>query len=97
MSKTIDIEIKETEKELLSSLRTIKVNWWKNELESIITCKKIKMHISQQVVNKVGASRKSIYNWFKIYKKEGIKKLCEVRFIEEEITLGYYHKKQYKR
>lgn len=78
MAKTINIKITETEKELLSLLGTTKSKLVEKRVKALLLVKRGKCKYTQQVANKVGASRKTIYNWFATYKNEGIQKLCEV-------------------
>jgi transposase len=78
MAKTIDIQVIETEKELKSLLRTTKSKLVEKRAKALLLVKKGKCKYTQEVAVKVGVTRKTVYNWFTVYKQHGLEKLCEV-------------------
>lgn len=79
MAKTIDIQVIETEKELKSILRTTKSKLVNQRVQALLYIKQGKCKYTKDVGAKVGATRKTVYNWLKVYKTSGLSKLCEVR------------------
>ena len=78
MAKTIDIQVLESEKQLQSLLRRTKSKLVEKRVKALILVKKGKCRYTREVAVKVGVTRKTVYNWFSIYKQQGIHKLCEV-------------------
>ena len=78
MAKTIDFQVIESEKELGSVLRTTKSKLVAKRVKALLLVKKGKIKYTQDVAVRVGVTRKTVYNWFSLYKQDGFLKLCEV-------------------
>jgi len=77
MAKVIDIQVLESEKELIS-LRNSSSNFVKRDrIKFLLLLKKGKCKYTKDLASKTGLSRKTIYNWLKNYREGGLEKLCK--------------------
>ena len=68
----ISIEISESETELNSLLRKQYKNLQYSRVKALLLIKQKKVQYSNQIAVKLNRSRKCVYDWLKLYEKEGI-------------------------
>lgn len=78
MPKIIDVEITESESELLYLLRKQTKILQHSRVKTLLFIKQGKVKYTSEIATKLNRSRKSIYNWLQLYQNEGIQAYLEV-------------------
>lgn len=78
MAKTIDIHITESVEELKYQLEKTKSKLTPPRLKALLLIKRNKCKYTKDVAAKVGASRKTVYNWLESYRTGGLEELIKV-------------------
>ena len=79
MAKQIDLEIKESESELKALLNHQTKLLQYQRVKALLLIKQGKAVYTYQLANKLKRERKTIYNWLKLYNKEGIDAYLKVK------------------
>ena len=79
MAKQIEIEIQESESELRSLLNNQSQLLQYQRVQALLLIKQGKVAYTYQLAKKLKRERKTIYNWLKSYKQEGIVGYLKVR------------------
>ncbi|TGV00182.1 helix-turn-helix domain-containing protein [Flavivirga rizhaonensis] len=79
MAKQIDIEIKESESELKSLLNNQSQLLQYQRAKALLLIKQGKVTYTYELAKKLKRERKTIYNWLKLYKQDGITGYLKVK------------------
>ena len=79
MAKQINLDIKESESELRSLLNSQTKLLQYQRVKALLLIKQGKVVYTYQLAKKLKRERKTIYNWLKLYKQEGIEFYLNVK------------------
>lgn len=79
MPKKIQISVLESEKELRLLLTKITTERVRGRVKALLLLKQNKVHYQSQLATKLGFTEKTIREWLKLYKYEGLSSLIRVR------------------
>jgi transposase len=79
MPKKINISVKESEKELRLLLTKTTTDRVRGRIKALLLLKQNKVDYQSQLATKLGFTEKTIREWLKLYKSEGLSSLLKVR------------------
>ena len=79
MAKQIEIEIQESESELRSLLNKQTKLLQYQRAKTLLLIKQGKVTYTYELANKLKRERKTIYNWLKLYKTQGITSYLHIK------------------
>ena len=79
MPKKISIIIKESEKELRLLLNKSNTDRVRGRLKALLLLKRGKVSYQSELASKIGFTEKTVREWLKLYEKEGLSSLLEIR------------------
>ena len=79
MPKKISVIIRESEKKLQLLLNKSNTDRVRGRLKALLLLKRGKVSYQSQISSKIGFTEKTVREWLKLYEKEGLSSLLEIR------------------